>query len=1124
MKTESHKAVSMAGEPDMPFNEVNIKFTDKQKAISYRYGLTVKLTQADLPYTPDTKSSEKMDFVACADTIIIDSTLMNPGRNISLFARRVICKSGARIITTNLPPDIDWIGGQYPQQDDHSAGAPGANGVNGGDGNVAGNIAIRAQSIISDTPGTLKEVKFQSSELRDVMRDKTILKLATFKTSPVGIPDTTLQKVPFPFQQLTIPIDIPAKSISLTGLDALKVKVMCDPYSNISIIECTGALNVTCTICIKVGDMSVSGKLSGTFGLLVNQAYKIDISKYECTKDGDTRQETLQPALTIDWQADDLTKMILQPITADIAARIGEKLVPYMNSYLLQPLKNIFENVSLGLKADLVVLAKGGRGGQGQDGHMGIQGSAGSGGQMRTLDRLAANGGQGSQGGRGGDAGKAGTGGKGGKVDIRVIGGAALVYYNAEGGDGGPRGVGNKGGSGGIGGAAGIWLRKNPNPSGMPIFFEEPGSEGVQGPSGPQASFMGNLGLQGTDNTANTDPARYKDLAMGARAEQLLITQRAAQFAYINATKPEDYEYPVSLANWLNNISSAILEKDFIAEQWDDNTKPIARSIRDFSATMLGNFMRGLDFYGHYRNWTPVLSLDSYQKRIDQVLVLGKIIEDQYNRYQDDSIKTAERLAAIGAVKDKLVAEMARENAEIADLQDQIGRLDSMVAELDNTLQVQYKLVAKAEDLFTKEFRKYSQDQTGCDFMKILEVITTIVSVGAGAIGKIKGIKDAYDKFAGAKDAFDKVKTAIKILEEAQATIESLKKGYDKISKVIDPSKKDVGLLVTEKAKFDKMIEDYLDKFGAAQTLKDAVDQLFNIINTRNEAICAYTSHFITVAGLQAERDQKKALVDQVAALMRSQQGDPALPAYTAFMQNSYSNLKLALVRKLYEESRAYEYWSLEKDDFNTSNNNIATLANTHLELSLKIDKYKVRKGGPFQPLNQTVVINTADFDVAFKAFATTKKFTFTLKMDLIDFKTYYQVMVSKVRIELPDVVRTKGVFDILLIHSGVAWQLAAKGAEPQQYSHLPRKVPYRIDFANPKNTGGGLIGDNETQGGKQGYPGLSPFTTWTLDFSQLTDEEFKGLEKMKTINLTFEGTYIIAQRKKRIEKAKLIT
>lgn len=34
------------------------------------------------------------------------------------------------------------------------------------------------------------------------------------------------------------------------------------------------------------------------------------------------------------------------------------------------------------------------------------------------------------------------------------------------------------------------------------------------------------------------------------------------------------------------------------------------------------------------------------------------------------------------------------------------------------------------------------------------------------------------------------------------------------------------------------------------------------------------------------------------------------------------------------------------------------------------------------------------------------------------------------------------------------------------------------MDFGNPLNTGGGLIGDNETQGAKQGYAGLSPFTT----------------------------------------------
>ena len=72
---------TLAGEPNLPFNEVNIKFKDKQKGINYRYGLTVRLTQDDLPYDPVTKSSEKVHFVVCADTVIVDSTLINPGKD-----------------------------------------------------------------------------------------------------------------------------------------------------------------------------------------------------------------------------------------------------------------------------------------------------------------------------------------------------------------------------------------------------------------------------------------------------------------------------------------------------------------------------------------------------------------------------------------------------------------------------------------------------------------------------------------------------------------------------------------------------------------------------------------------------------------------------------------------------------------------------------------------------------------------------------------------------------------------------------------------------------------------------------------------------------------------------------
>ena len=62
MKNQPQILTTLAGEPAMPFNEVNIKFKDKQNGISFRYGLTVKLTQDDLPYTPETKSSENLAF------------------------------------------------------------------------------------------------------------------------------------------------------------------------------------------------------------------------------------------------------------------------------------------------------------------------------------------------------------------------------------------------------------------------------------------------------------------------------------------------------------------------------------------------------------------------------------------------------------------------------------------------------------------------------------------------------------------------------------------------------------------------------------------------------------------------------------------------------------------------------------------------------------------------------------------------------------------------------------------------------------------------------------------------------------------------------------------------------
>ncbi len=1115
---------ALAGEPNMPFNEVNIKFKDTKKGINYRYGLTVKLTQDDLPYDPRTKTSEKVHFVVCADTVIIDSALINPGKDISIFARKIICKPGAKIITTNVAPAADWASGTYPEQKDLGPGAEGAKGANGGDGGNAGNIRIRAESIVTETAGVSGEVKIQLWEPRDILKEKVTARLAIFRTQPVSIPDTRLSKVPFISQDLVVPFDVDIKNIRLTALENLTTKVTWDPYTDISNVECSGSVSLAYTMTINMNGRGFSGEASGSYSQLISQAYKMDVAKYEFAKEGTQKTESMSPLFMVNWLVDDMTKLFLAVYTGVILDAVCQKLFIYLESKLKEPFESLFENGSLGTKADLILMAKGGRGGQGQDGHIGVQGALGNAGQVRAImDPFKANGGPGQRGGRGGDAGKAGTGGNGGSISVSVIKGSALLNYSVAGGDTGPRGMGANGGPGGKGGVAGSWMQNTAKPGGMPSFKEVAGIEGSVGPTGNPAAFMGALGAFGTNGTFNKEAGNYKTIAQSLFAEQLLITQRAAEFSFLAAVNATDYEYPVMLASWLNNISSAVLGSDFTAEQWTDETKPIAQSIRGFSDTMLGNFQRGLDFYGHYRSWTPILSLNSYQKRIDQLITLGKIIEDQYRVYQNESTKAEEKMATINMVKTKLEADLTQETEEIKDMLDEISRLDKLVAELGNALQEHNKVIIKAEDLFTIEFKAYTKRKTECDFEQVIELIVTIVTAGAAVLEKINGIKGAFDKFSGAKETMDKMKGGIKVLEEAKATIDALKKGNDKIQKLINPAKKEIGLMITQKEEFDKMIKEYLGEFDAAQKLKDAVDQLFNLIETRNEAICTYTSHYITTAKRQAEVDQKKAQIGQVITLMKQAQADPALPAYTAFMQNAYTSLKTVIVRKLYEENRAFEYWSLQESNFSTHDVNMATLSNTHAQLLLKIDTFKERKGLPFQPFTQQLDINTADWEIPFRAFASTKKFVFNFGINRTEFKNKYQVMVSKVKIELPDIQRKEGVIYMRLKHSGVCYQVADAGKPAIQFSHMPRTVPYQIDYKNPVNTGGGVIGDNETQGGKQGYAGLSPFTSWTLDFSLLSDEEFKGLESVKIFRLTFEGTFIQPQWKKLPEEAVVV-
>jgi hypothetical protein len=1075
---------------NIPTNELNIKHTTGDTV--YFYGMDIKLSQNDLPYIIPQPEQRRipslLNFVVYGDTVTLDGHLANPGKNFSIYARKINFNDGAFIDVAGPDPDIkdDHSPGVPAEQKDPAAGAAGTAGANGGKGLSSGNVTLIAESFekqASDQQGPFQINSFVNDICNHCL---TMVKQTQF---PVPL------KITNPQQSIILNIlefksDFQNAAIYNTTWDQTNQNFTLHlSLKNLSFIG-TGYLNENKNLTIPIHWTQQ--------GIDIVAQWPIDLQKKATSPGkvdiifGDWDYHWEQYSKYKDQELDlILLKGSIQPA---IESLIKDQLSSLGNPF---PISGI-----AGTSPDLFISCKGGHGGRGQDGHDGIKGYDAN----RGNDNYA----NGGPGGQGGNAGHSGQGGPGGTVNVGFIKSTMVsIFYDNVGGNGGSPATPGNGGQGGKGDSLPNQFYEalcHPGKNGDPASFK--GTAGDPGNMGALA--VNSLSAPGGDIAK---PLQYAELAPLMKVEQLLITQREVNLAYLNATQPENYQYVMNVANWLVNITQPLIQTDFNHPDWDQHDIAIAKSINDKSMAMITNFQRGLDFYGNYPNWVPVLTLDSYQERIGQLINLGKIIEEQFTIYINDQNAATQRTAALDQARQQLSDHIQYDDKEIEQIAAQIKQMNTVIDDQLAQLQSQQSLIANDKQIFADDVRKQAEAETGCSFEDILKTVTGILQFGAAigdGVGAIAGAYKLYKEFNTTKDKCEKV---VKVIQKVEATIKDIKTGLQDVNKAIT-SPDEVGLVITNKTDFDDFIKKYTDKFPSAKTLKNAVDHYFDLINARNQNILSYNALYGKMAAVQADINQKTSQLEKIAAKRQQQIADPALPEYTSFMQNAYDNLKMVIIKKLYEENRAYWYWSLEENPFAASDLTIANLAVMQDDIYNAIDTAKEHRNGPFQPFNQIIPITINDYPFSFQALPTTKKLVFSLPVSLSCFLNKFQVIGNEFKLEFPDIKdNSVHTLSLTLIHNGISYQTPSSKTGPSmiQFVHLPRVIPYNIDFTNPNNTDGGLIGSTD-----EGFTGLSPFATWTLNFDHPGNnfddpqkENYLDLKLIQSVDITFTGTYL---------------
>ncbi|MCW5652017.1 MAG: hypothetical protein KIS62_19905 [Ramlibacter sp.] len=1108
MKTSAH-----AGSPAL--NREIIDDRDDRLSIHTH---EIRLTQAHLPYqsVAGKRLPSARHFAVYADRIVLSGVLQNPGRNIELNAREIIVEAPATLDAAGAWADKDFPPGKLPVQQDVRPGAAGTTGADATAGGQGGSIVIRALRVLNQTgSGQALAANPVAAVAARAFADHPAKVSDARPMAPFEIARTKM----FGNTEVAINLEEPR----IEGLSRITMEGAHFDATGPSV-----GMRLDLPALTLTGRTNLSGALrlsTRSFGCKVDALATLDPA-------GQIRSLQLGLSLVIDAPISLQVPMATAVLTTAMLDRLRDEMAAHLRASAVEPLLAGFAGALRG--APLTLLAGGGPGGRGQDGHPGVRGESGADGAKTSKSGISAPGGgfgfpdeaigkDGHMGGRAGAPGLSGAGGPGGQVVLDVIEPVALgMVYGVEGGIGGTEASPGERGPGGHGGRGQVCSMYDSKTGRALEDMRAP--DGREGPLGPVAERAGQRGAQGTAGAplqingkpfaaGPVPPFTAAELAPSLSLSQLLITQNATDLSFLNArSDAERLEVAAGYA-WLIDINASFADaaRRIDPARVSMPEQKVRGGIHNSAIVSLMRLQQGLDYYGHSFNWTPVLNLSSLVARTGQIIQLGKVVEDQYNRYLDKGSTDKQRMQAFREAKQAIDHKLTDFLAEIDKLVPQIDNFQAEVNDYSEDLRRQRTLLVEGQLKFRDELIKYLREQNGSGLEDFLDMLGTVIGCVGGVVGGAGGVKTAIDAVKKAEEFSKKVKGVVEIFKKAKATIDSISKAYSAVKDYISKDNPNAAKILVDADEFNAMLKEYLGKFDAAGELRQAMDYYLELAQARNMAAYNYSTLVAQLLNVQAQHDQLYQSIQHINAEIAVHQ-DNVLPVYTAYLKDAYEDVQRTLLRNIYQENRAFQYWALQHRPLKTDNLNMATQAATHERLMADIDNFR-ENNEAFSDFHQKITVTADRYPNEFAALLQSRSLAFGLDIRTQPgFRNMRYVIARSFKLEFPDIVGGDNVLFLNLIHSGQALlnsdtDLGKPGAL-HVFSHRPRIRLYKIDYADRDNTAGGNLGERD-----QGYIGLSPFTQWRIDFD-LQGNEWLDLKVIKTVVLTFEGRTLGPGRK----------
>ena len=762
------------------------------------------------------------------------------------------------------------------------------------------------------------------------------------------------------------------------------------------------------------------------------------------------------------------------------------------------------------------ITAGGGAGQSGQSGAGGKDGEDGQPGEVSSnpyvcCTKQPTDGEPGTDGGSGGNG---GNGGNSGSVSILVTVSkemGPLLVYGSGGvaGDAGKLGHGGKGGSGGY--APCIYFcfgnrccdKANNGKDGSDGKGGSAGSPGdngtltvnrgdiISGRTYPESSVYGNFSLSEFE----------EDFPLVVLTTML----RSANSFYLNldihkATQNEIMtviKKYVAIVNLTNATASS--------KSPDDRQKA---GINNEASSRLLQLQQGVDFYGNVYNYVPVLSLKEIEAFLSSNIPIANDIFTQLTAFENKEKAEKERIEALQDAIKQTQMKIQNYEDQLTQIFHQLDELRDTINYLHTQVQHQTLVVNQAEE----DVKEAIARKTGFEiFETFVDAIETVVGIGEAVAGSIAGLNEmlkgvgdltkAIDELSSFKDFLNNI---TQFFQSGSATFDSIKDNYNKIKGFIDGDYPDKAKILVDKEKMDALLSELVGELPAAEELKAQMDLFFDLLQTRNKRILDFDTQVIESVKVQAQIAHLNASIQLIQAELVGMK-DPTTPIYVSFMQHSYQEISENLLKQLYDMHLAYNYWALADEPFcvpPVGEDGSIGFEVAFEQLSNSIQQQQEGISQTRQHIeNREVNITRKDHD--FSSLNTSHQLTFNVPFNHSSFADVYQVAVNKVKVDYPGYVPSNGTISVGLEMMG---DVAVKNSSETShyYVHRVRVAEYGYNYGEGKVTvDGNLAGD--------GYVGLSPFTTWNLNFT-LPGDEFIDFDAIVCVRLTFEGfAYTIA-------------